>query len=110
MDQLVTTAPALTAFFEDARPVGFAAEDGIVEISFPVTATFNKRKAETPENREKVAEALLTVTGQGLKPIYVLLDSEAPAPAAPAAAADDSLDNEELLQRLKSEFDAEEVS
>ena len=110
MDQLVTTAPALTAFFEDARPVGFAAEDGIVEISFPVTATFNKRKAETPENREKVAEALLTVTGQGLKPTYVLLDSEAPAPAAPAAAADDSLDNEELLQRLKSEFDAEEVS
>ncbi len=108
MDQLVTTAPALTAFFEDARPVGF--EDGVVEISFPSNATFNKRKAETPENREKVAEALLTVTGQALKPTYVLLDGEAPAPAAPAAAADNSLDNEELLERLKSEFDAEEVS
>ena len=57
-----------------------------------------------------MAEALLTVTGQALKPTYVLLDGEAPAPAAPAAAADDSLDNEELLERLKSEFDAEEVS
>lgn len=108
MDQLVTTAPALTAFFEDARPVGFA--DGVVEISFPSSATFNKRKAETPENREKVAEALLAVTGQGLKPTYVLLDGEEPAAAAPAAAADDSLDDEELLERLKSEFDAEEVS
>jgi DNA polymerase-3 subunit gamma/tau len=111
MDHLVTIAPALTAFFEDARPVGFA--DGVVEISFPGTATFNKRKAETPENREKVAEALQTVTGQTLKPTYVLLDGEAPAPepAAPAAAADDSLGNdEELLERLKSEFDAEEVS
>jgi DNA polymerase-3 subunit gamma/tau len=109
MDQLVTTAPALTAFFEDARPVGFA--DGVVEISFPGNATFNKRKAETPENREKVAEALLTVSGQALKPTYVLVDGEAPAtPAAPAAAADDSLDDEELLERLKSEFDAEEVS
>ncbi len=109
MDQLMTTAPALTAFFEDARPVGFA--DGVVEISFPAAATFNKRKAETPENREKVAEALLTVTGQGLKPTYVLLDGEGPPPAAaPAAGADDNLDEEGLLERLKSEFDAEEVS
>jgi hypothetical protein len=111
MDQLMTTAPALTAFFEDARPVGF--EDGVVEISFPGNATFNKRKAETPENREKVGEALLTVIGQALRPTYVLLDREATAPdapAEPAAAVDDSLDNEELLERLKSEFDAEEVS
>jgi DNA polymerase-3 subunit gamma/tau len=111
MDQLSTTAPALAAFFEEARPVGFAAEEGVVEVSFPASATFNKRKAETPENREKVAEALQTVTGTGLKPTYVLLDGEAPAAApAPAAAADDKVDSEELLERLKSEFDAEEVS
>jgi len=108
MDHLVTIAPALTAFFEDARPVGF--EGGVVEISFPAAATFNKRKAETPENREKVAEALATVTGQALKPTYVLLDGETPEPTAAAAAADDSLGkDEELLERLKSEFDAEEV-
>jgi hypothetical protein len=114
LDQLGTTAPALAAFFEDARPAGFDAAEKIVEVSFPAGATFNKRKAETPENREKVAEALQTVTGQGLKPTYVLLDGEA-APAAAeapptAAAGDDSVDEEELLKRLKSEFDAEEVS
>ncbi|HEY4778517.1 MAG TPA: DNA polymerase III subunit gamma/tau [Solirubrobacterales bacterium] len=110
LDQLATTAPALAAFFEDARPVGF--EGDVVQISFPAAATFNKRKAEVPEQRERVAEALQTVTGQSLKPAYVLLDGESEAPAeAPAPAAKGGeLDEEELLERLKSEFDAEEVS
>jgi DNA polymerase-3 subunit gamma/tau len=112
LDQLATTAPALAAFFEEARPVGFEAAESVVEISFPAAATFNKRKAETPENRERVAESLATVTGQSLKPTYVLLDGESEAPVeAPAAPqADEGLDEEELLERLKSEFDAEEVS
>jgi DNA polymerase-3 subunit gamma/tau len=112
LDQLAKTAPALAAFFEDARPVGFDAGDAVVEISFPAGATFNKRKAEVPEQRERVAEALKTVTGQGLKPSYVLLDGDAPAPEAPPAAGDEDqgFDEKELLERLKSEFDAEEVS
>ena len=114
LDQLATAAPALAAFFEDARPVGFDAAESVVEVSFPAGATFNKRKAETPENRERVAESLQTVTGQSLKPTYVLLDGESEVPAeveAPAPESKDGgLDEEELLERLKSEFDAEEVS
>jgi len=111
LDQLAKTAPALAAFFEEARPVGFDAAGAVVEISFPAAATFNKRKAEVPEQRERVAEALKTVTGQSLKPVYVLLDGESEAPAAPATEArDEGVDEEELLERLKSEFDAEEVS
>jgi DNA polymerase III subunit gamma/tau len=112
LDQLAKTAPALAAFFEDARPVGFDAGDAVVEISFPAGATFNKRKAEVPEQRERVAEALKAVTGQSLKPSYVLLDGDAPAPEAPPAADNDDqgFDEKELLERLKSEFDAEEVS
>jgi DNA polymerase-3 subunit gamma/tau len=114
LDQLSKTAPALAAFFEEARPVGFDTAENVVEISFPANATFNKRKAETPENRERVAESLATVTGQALKPTYVLLDVEseelAPAEAPAPAAKDEGLDEEELLERLKSEFDAEEVS
>jgi len=114
LDQLAKTAPALAAFFEEARPAGFDTAESVVEISFPASATFNKRKAETPENRERVAESLATVTGQDLKPTYVLLDGESEAPAeaqAPAPASqDEGLDEEELLERLKSEFDAEEVS
>ena len=58
LDQLSKAAPALAAFFEEARPVGFEAGEKVVEISFPANATFNKRKAETPENRERVAESL----------------------------------------------------
>ncbi len=112
LDQLATAAPALAAFFEEARPAGL--EGDVVEVSFPAGATFNKRKAETPENRERVAESLQTVTGQALKPTYVLLDGESEAPVeaqAPAQEAEDeALDEEELLERLKSEFDAEEVS
>jgi DNA polymerase-3 subunit gamma/tau len=109
LDQLSKTAPALAAFFEEARPVGFEAAEGVVEISFPAAATFNKRKAETPEQRERVAEALKTVSGHDLKPAYVLADGEAAAEPGPEAG-DDGVDEEELLARLKSEFDAEEVS
>jgi DNA polymerase III subunit gamma/tau len=110
LDQLAKNAPALAAFFEEARPVGFDAAGGVVEISFPAGATFNKRKAEVPEQRERVAEALKTVTGQDLKPAYVLLEGDAPAPEEPAAGEPEGVDEEELLERLKSEFDAEEVS
>ena len=82
--------------------------------AFPAAATFNKRKAEVPEQRERVAEALQTVTGHSLKPTYVLLDGESEVPAAAPAPEprdkDEALDEEELLERLKSEFDAEEVS
>jgi DNA polymerase-3 subunit gamma/tau len=114
MDELAKTAPALTAFFEEARPVGFEAAENVVEISFPAGATFNKRKAETPENRERVAEALKAVTERDLKPVYSLLDPDAeperPAPDEAPAAKADGVDEQELLARLKSEFDAEEVS
>jgi hypothetical protein len=109
MDELAKTAPALTAFFEEARPVGFEAAENVVEISFPAGATFNKRKAETPDNRERVAEALKAVTEQDLKPVYSLLDPEPEPDEAPAAKAD-GVSEQELLERLKSEFDAEEVS
>ena len=84
LDQLAKNAPALAAFFEEARPVGCDPATGAVEISFPAGATFNKRKAEAPEQRERVAEALVAVTGQSLKPTYVLLDGDAPAPRLPS--------------------------
>ncbi|MFN8163457.1 MAG: DNA polymerase III subunit gamma/tau [Solirubrobacterales bacterium] len=109
LDQLAKSAPALAAFFEEARPHGFVAVESVVEIGFPAGATFNKRKAETPEQRERVAEALRAVTGQDLQPAYVLLGEPSPAEES-AGTEDEGLDEEELLERLKSEFDAEEVS
>jgi DNA polymerase-3 subunit gamma/tau len=110
LDQLAKAAPALAAFFEQARPVGFDLTEKVVEISFPAAATFNKRKAEAPDQRERVAEALKAVTGQSLTPAYVLLDEEPGDGEAAPTAKDAGIDEDELLEKLKSEFDAEEVS
>ncbi|HEX5713712.1 MAG TPA: DNA polymerase III subunit gamma/tau [Solirubrobacterales bacterium] len=113
LDKLAETAPALAATFEGARPVALDGEG--LKVGFPADRTFNKRKAESPERRDAVAAAFEAVAGRALKPTYVLLEEgEGEEPAADAAAApaaaDEKMDEEELLQRLKSEFDAEEVS
>jgi DNA polymerase-3 subunit gamma/tau len=107
LDKLGETSPALAATFEGARPVGVDREDSTLTVGFPPASTFNKRKAEDVEKRDQVAAALETVTGERLRPVYVLLDGEAAPDAAPA---EEKVDEEELVERLKSEFDAEEVS
>jgi DNA polymerase-3 subunit gamma/tau len=106
LQKLAETAPALAATFDGARPVSFG-EEGL-EIGFPPEMTFNKKKADSPERRDTVAAAFAAVTGVGLRPTYVMLDGEAP-PDTPAPGSEE-VDEEELLERLKSEFNAEEVS
>jgi DNA polymerase III subunit gamma/tau len=106
LQKLAETAPALAATFEGARPVSF--EDRALTVGFPPANSFNKRKAESPERREAVAAAFEQVLGEALRPSYVVLDGEAP-PDTPAPGGEE-IDEEELLQRLKNEFDAEEVS
>ncbi|MET0559607.1 MAG: DNA polymerase III subunit gamma/tau [Solirubrobacterales bacterium] len=108
LDKLMETAPALAATFEGARPV--ALDDEGLKIGFPGDKTFNKRKAESPDRREALAAAFLAVAGQELRPTYVLLDEES-AEAEPAEeAAPGAVDHSDLVERLKSEFNAEEVS
>ncbi len=106
LDQVRQSGSAmLSALFEGTRPVALDNEESVLRVGFPATATFNKRKAEAVEQRERFAEALRSIVGRHLRPVYVLLDGE-----APAATDEESLDEDELLERLKSEFDAEEVS
>ena len=107
LDKLAETAPALAATFEGARPV--ALDDEGLKIGFPADKTFNKRKAESPERREALAQALVAVAGRELRLTYVLLDEESPEPEAPAEGSD-QVDHGDLVERLKSEFNAEEVS
>ena len=64
-----------------------------------------RARAEAAEHRERFAEALRTIVGERLRPVYVLLDGEAPASEEPR-----ELDEQEILDRLKSEFDAEEIA
>ena len=110
LQKLSETAPALAATFEGARPTSF---DGAgLQVGFPAAMTFNKKKADSPDRRDTLAAAFAAVTGVGLRPSFVVLSEEeqaqAPPPDTPAPGSDE-VDEEELLERLKSEFDAEEV-
>ena len=104
IEKLRETSPALAATFDGARPVGIG-EEGL-EIGFPAELTFNKRKAEAKDKREQMSEALVAVTGARVRPVYVLLDGE-DRPAEEAGGED--VDHEALVEKLKSEFNAEEV-
>jgi DNA polymerase-3 subunit gamma/tau len=105
LDQLLQTAPALAATFEGARPV--SVEGGSVTIGFPADHTFNKRKAEAPDKREQMAAALETVVGEKLRPAYAVLDGK--EAAAEREIDDERVDHSALVEKIKSEFDAEEV-
>jgi DNA polymerase III subunit gamma/tau len=94
-------AEVLSRALEAARPIAVD-PDGVLKLGFPPSAAFNKRKAEAQDARDRFAEALRTIVGARLRPVYVLLDRE-PDPTA-AALSDD-----ELVARLKAEFDATEL-
>jgi DNA polymerase-3 subunit gamma/tau len=104
LDKLRETSPALAATFEGARPVSLD-EEGL-KIGFPAESRFNKRKAETPEKRELMADALEDVLGERLRPGYVLLGEPA---HSEEEAVEAEIDHDALVEKLKSEFDAEEV-
>ncbi len=108
LDQLMQTAPALAASFDGARPVTVDAEERVVSIGFPAAHTFNKRKAEAPDKREQLVGALEVVLGEKLRPAYVVLEAEENAVAA-EEESQDAGGHEALVEKIKSEFDAEEV-
>jgi DNA polymerase III subunit gamma/tau len=107
LDQLLQTAPALAATFEGARPIAFDADEQVVTIGFPADHTFNKRKAEAPDKRDQMAAALETVLGEKLRPVYTVLDGE--DLPSDAETEDTGVDHAALVEKIKSEFDAEEV-
>jgi DNA polymerase-3 subunit gamma/tau len=100
--------PALAAAFEGARPIAIDPAEATVTIGFPANSTFNKRKAEGPEKREQLAAALEAVAAERLTPIYEMLDGETASDEH--SATKEQVDTEALVERIKSEFDAEEVS
>ena len=107
LDRLRESSPALAATFDGARPVGL--DEGGLKIGFPAELTFNKKKAETPDKRELMADALEAMLGERLRPGYVLLDGEEAPAAAEAKAPPGEIDHDALVEKIKSELDAEEV-
>jgi DNA polymerase III subunit gamma/tau len=104
IDQVRQSGSTLTsALFEGAKPIAVEAEERVLRIGFPAGAAFNKRKAEATEHRERFTDVLRSVIGDQLRPVYVLLDTDTEKPES------EEMNEEELLERIKSEFDAEEV-
>jgi DNA polymerase-3 subunit gamma/tau len=99
----------LAAAFNAARPVAVDPEGSTVEIGFPPSAAFNKRKAEAKENRERFMEALRTIVGTPLRPTYVMLESEPEPDESASRGQPEPADHGELVERFKAEFDAEEL-
>jgi DNA polymerase-3 subunit gamma/tau len=88
-----------------ARPVGVDVEDAVLKIGFPASAAFNKRKAEAAEARDRFAEAVRTVVGERLRPVYVLLEGDEDE----SGEESPQLSEEELIELIRDEFGAEEV-
>jgi DNA polymerase III subunit gamma/tau len=110
LDQIVALWPAIgQAVAEQNGMLGAAltaasptAVDGDrLTIAFPPDAAFVKKKAE--QGRELVANAVRGMTGHSLSLAFELSDSVEPA------AGPGTLDHDQLIERLRAEFDAEEV-
>ena len=94
----------LSTVLAAARPVAVDTEDAVLKVGFPSSAAFNKRKAEAQEARQRFTEAVKTIVGQPLRPVYVLLEGE-----EEIAGSDEQLSEEELIALLEAEFDAETI-
>jgi len=97
----------LSTVFAAARPVALDTEGSgpALKVGFPPSAAFNKRKAEAQDARDRLADAVQTIVGERLRPVYVLLESE---DVVDVVGGEGELSEDELIARLKAEFDAEE--
>ena len=76
MDQVKSGSELLSHALSVARPIAVDVEQAVVQVGFPVSAGFNKRKAEAVEAKEKLADAVKTIVGERLRPVYVILEGE----------------------------------
>ena len=92
--------------FAAARPVAVNVEEAVVDVGFPASKAFNKRKAEATEARDRLAEAVRTIAGERLRPVFVLLEPGDEEDSAPET----EMSEDDLVELMRSEFDAEIVS
>jgi len=97
----------LAASLAEARPASLA--DRELTLAWGQSAAFSKRKAEDAANRELIAKAIRAVTGSSLRLAYALRTDAEHTAAALETAPDPALSEEDLIQRLKDEFEAVEL-
>jgi DNA polymerase-3 subunit gamma/tau len=97
----------LSSLFDGALPLALDGDGTVLRIGFPSSAKFNKRKAEEQANVRVIAESLQAIVGAPLRPVYELID---PAQVSEQAGApEQALGEEEIIELLKSKFDASEI-
>ena len=95
----------LSTLFDEARPLEIEEERSMLRIGFPDSAKFNKKKAESSVNVERMTEAITLIVGTRLRPAYELIEEK--QPATPEASSEVSEDD--LVDMIKDNFDATEV-
>jgi hypothetical protein len=100
LDTVRASNAMLGAVVGVASPVELAG-DRLV-LAFGEDAAFQRRKAEERTSRTALAEAVRVVTGHALTFSYEVREGHAQPPPQP-------LSEDELIARLKDEFDAEEL-
>jgi DNA polymerase-3 subunit gamma/tau len=98
METIRSENDLLAAALEQGRPTPTG--DGLV-IGFPASAAFFKRQAEKNERRAALTQAIREVTGRRVTVTFELRDDVVPE--------DRTMSAEELVERFKDEFDAEEI-
>jgi DNA polymerase III subunit gamma/tau len=99
LESLEGEAPMLAAMLREARPTSLAGEG--LTLAWPESARLSKSHAEDPAKREQIAQSIRAVTGASLRLAHELRADVGSAAATP-------LTDDELVERFKREFGAEE--
>jgi DNA polymerase III subunit gamma/tau len=105
LDAIRAEHKLLRAFFNEAAPTSVSERE--LTIAFAPSAAFNKRKAEEADNRKILLDTLHRLTGRRYQVSFELSEDEVSGGAAPEQAG---LSEDEIVRRLMSELDAEELT
>jgi DNA polymerase III subunit gamma/tau len=101
LETLEADSPRTAELLRQATPMEVAASG--LTLAWPESAAFYKRQAEDPDKRELIAQSIRAVTGASLRLVYELRADE-----DIASPAEETLSDDELVDRFKREFSAVE--
>jgi DNA polymerase-3 subunit gamma/tau len=104
LDAIRAEHKLLRAFFNEAAPASVTEQELVV--CFSPSAAFNKRKAEEADNRKILLDTLHRLTGRRYRVSFELSEEDVTAGHGLDRAG---LSEEEIVARLMSELDAEEL-
>ena len=97
----------LAALLADARPASLVDDELVLE--YPQSASFSKRKIADPVNADRLAEALKLVAGRPVS-VRIELREVSDDEELKAAKLDSGYSEDQAIERIKSTFDAEDLS